>query len=123
MTAAAVQHTNGTPNAAANIIAQSFWPGERPCCQLIAMTSAEKNTADAPLNTSPMIAAFLGVQSPTEVSYGTMGVDNSVSRTLSPLHHFSGKVPGVMNAKAIYQQSFPQQATITNLPSHACLRW
>jgi hypothetical protein len=30
-----------------------------------------------------------------------MTSDNRLSRTLSPLHQFWGKVPGVMNVKAI----------------------
>ena len=64
-TAATPEHMNGTPNAPANTIPQSFCPG-RACCQCIATTVAENNATDAPLNTRPRIAAFLAVHSLTE---------------------------------------------------------
>src|SRR5215471_16174869 len=83
-TAAALQHTNGTPNTAANTIPESFWPGKRPCCQFIATISAERNTIDVPLNTRPRIAAFLGVHSITEIWYGRMGCREQAFHKFAP---------------------------------------
>src|SRR5579872_2818201 len=87
-TAAAPQHTSGTPNAAAKTIPQSFWPGERPWFQFIATTSAERNTTDVALNTRPTIAAFFGVHSLTEIWYGRMVGENRRFHS-RPLHAFT----------------------------------